>query len=223
MDVDVRQRSVLALGAAGLLVAAVTVVVVLFGVTAYPDVPRLAEQPEPAVSGQLAYLRYDREPCLHVVDGRGADREVRCGSDVEGGGLTWEDDHHLLVHRYRFDDEVLTIDVRTGEVTSVRPATRADEPRPLPDGLVERADGTRVSTTARGTTATVELRDPHGRTRTVLELEGPTGYRLDDARWTADGRWIVVRDSAERVLVLAADGDPAPRVWNTDTWDYAVR
>lgn len=220
---DPRRRSIATLVVAAAVVAIVTVVVIAFGIAPYPDVPRLADQPEPAVTAQLAYLAYDREPCLHVVDGSGLDREVRCGSDVEGGALAWQDDGHVLVHRYRFEEEIVTIDVATGQVTETRPATAAEQKQPVPAGVDQRADGARVATTGSDGTARVEVRTSDGVTTTVLELEGPDGYRLEDARWSHDGDWIVVRDTAQRLLVFGADGEPAPRTWITDVWDYAVR
>ncbi len=216
-------RSVAALVAAAAVVVVVVGVVVAFGIAPYPDVPRLADQPDPPVTSQLAYLVYDeREPCLHVVDGRGVDREVRCGTDVEAGAPTWLDDGHVELHRYRFGDEVVTIDVATGELTDTRPATEGEKAPPV-FGSDERDDGARVATTGTGSTARVEVRTAAGETTTVLELDGPDGYRLEDPRWTGDGDWIVVRDTGGRVLVLGADGTPSPRVWVTDVWEYAAR
>ena len=74
-----------------------------------------------------------------------------------------------------------------------------------------RADGATVGVTSvDGCCRVVVSHD--GEDRTVLKVTDPGDYFLNSARWSPVGRWILVHDNLNRVIVMVADGDPKPRI-----------
>ncbi|CAN5481582.1 hypothetical protein BH23ACT9_BH23ACT9_02430 [soil metagenome] len=226
MTLDLRSRRGGALVAASVVVVAVVAVVAVFGLVPYPDVPTLADQPDPPVTGQLAYITYgssQRQPCLHVVDGLGEDGQLVCGS-AYGGALHWIDEGRLGVADFRGAAAAISvIDAATGEVIDTMPEDR-DRDEPFPTGVdPENDDGDVLLIGEEDDRVWLDARRADGRTDRLLELEGPASYTLYDAGWTADGRWAVVQDSQQRLLVVDAEGTAPARVWATDVSSTAVR
>ena len=74
-----------------------------------------------------------------------------------------------------------------------------------------RANGATVGVTTVGGCCRVVV-SLDGEDRTVLKVTHPGDYFLNGARWSPHGRWILVADNLNRVIVMVADGDPKPRI-----------
>ena len=129
--------------------------------------------------------------------------------------LAWTTDGRLAVSSWdpapvgAGDRAVTVIDPVTGEewgwaeVSSERWAT---------DRLV-REDGSRlVVDPSRDGTVTLRVRAPDGAGTELVRLQGPADYGLISAQWSPDGQWVLGVDTRGRLFVLAADGDPGPRL-----------
>ncbi len=221
-EVAERGRRVWALVVAVVVVVVAVAVIIAFGIVPYPDLPAMADQPDPPVTGQIAYARYDGDgPCVHVVDGRGREDELGCGSAFEGS-LRWIDEDRLGVQRFGGSARIDVYDVATGEVVE----TLVDHDEDLFDrGVLQdvAADGRRVTTGGEEGRVWVEVVDDAGAVERVLELDGPERYQLHDVGWTEDGAWIVARDSGQRVIVVDAEGRVEPRLWAQDVGDLVIR
>lgn len=223
-------RQTIGLGVAAGIVIVVAALVAVFGVVPFPTTPTVAEQPDPAVPGRLAYLVWDRDDtCLHVVDGVGTDTEVTCGLVEHGGGLRWTDDGYVAVRTWDGAGEAeRIIDPATGVTVELRPVPAGDQPGATPPFDPDaghsriRADGWEVRTDSRSGRVTVSVGPPEGPREVVWEAAGPASYRLDEASWSPDGEWLLLRDSRGHLLVMGAEGDPAPRIWVEDAgWEHA--
>lgn len=223
-------RQTVGLGIAAVIVVVVAALVAVFGIVPFPDTPRLADQPEPQVPGRLAYLSWDDgESCLHVVDGAGNDLVLTCDPDHGGEGLRWTEDGYIALTVWSVTArEERIIDPATGDTVEVREAPELDElgrvPEPgdltIPPHV--RADGTEVRVDSRAGKVEIAVGRPGEPREVVWEAVGPERYRLEQPSWSPDGEWLLVRDSRGHLLVLGADGDPAPRIWVEDAgWQYA--
>ncbi|HUG85174.1 MAG TPA: hypothetical protein VMM13_11445 [Euzebya sp.] len=213
------QRKRWALVAAIVVVALVIGVVVAFGLIPYPDLPSVADQPDPPVTAQLAYTSYERAgPCVHVVDGRGRDRELGCGQSFQGVPV-WLEDGRLGLRSYEPDGStVAVLQTDTGEVIE-----RVEELRTERQDLqVTNEAGEELRIGGQDGRTWVQVTGPDGDGRRVLELDGPGTYQLYEVGWSTDGDWIVAQDSIGRVLVVAADGRVEARIWATDVGSVAV-
>lgn len=221
-----------AVAGSALLTVGAVMAIFLIGVRHVPDFPTLAEQPDPPLTGRLAYLTWTPEddeasfggPCLYVQDLGGERHTISCGDGSESGAATWrpdasiawigwDDAGHLLVaeHATTIDtpSEIVTIDVDTGDVLA---RDEVSAPRPPPDHSVS-DDGARVSTVWRSDGwAEVWVSRPGERDRVLYRVRGPDGYSFWSAQWSPDGDFVLVSDSEQRTIAIAADGPPAPRV-----------
>lgn len=210
---DRADRSVPLLIAAAVLLIAVVVGVVLFGVQRPPTLAALTDEPTPAVSSQVAWVDWTGErTCLRIGEVDGRVRDVRCGG-LDGDLVAWTEDGLLMTG---WDGRMLTVDPRTGATSS-----RA--------GILEPAG--HVATVTR-----VERDDQH--LRVILEsgdsvegadvelwrTEAPDAYDVRASSRSLDGRWVALVDTADRLLVVPADGSSAPRVWasGVDHWQAPV-
>lgn len=216
-DAPARQRWALAAAVAVVLVA--VVIVAVFGLVPYPEVPTVGARPNPPVTALLAYVDYEASggPCLRLVDGRGREREVGCGMSY-GGELRWLDAERLAVATFPPPEGTArVVDVDSGEVVEV-----LEEPLEPPGATDTSPDGARAIAGGRDGQVWLQVTEPDGSTRRVLELDGPSTYALYQTAWSSDGDWIVVLDSIERLLVVDAAGALAPRVWAESLGPFAV-
>jgi hypothetical protein len=188
--------------AAAVLAAVVVGLVLAFGVVRPPALERLAD---PDFDGAVAVVTWDREPCLLVVGPDGASSEVRC-DDQLGELVAWTDEGIVLQTWHGAGPELETVDASTGE-TIAREAGDDDELWPEQD--IEPAwveDGRLV------------VRD--GSTE-LWSVAASGGYEVT-AGWTSpDGRWVALQDTADRLLLVPADGSRDPVVWAGDLDPYS--
>lgn len=200
-------RSVPLLVAAAVLVVAVVGAVLVFGVQRPPELPSVADEPDPAPSGAVAWTTWRDGQCVHVAEPDGEVRQPFCrdgGYELEG----WDDEGHLVLREWRDTErQELLVDAETGEVVDTGPNVtlpgRANDDRPLHDLWT---DGELIVEDASGSE--------------LWRVAAPEGYRLGSSSTSPDGEWIAAIDSADRLLVLPADGGAPPRVWATGVDSY---
>lgn len=208
-----RRPFLAAAGAVALVGAAVAAIVVLGGVR-YPDLPTVAEQPDPVVEGRIAFARWDGgDSCIVVAEAGREPRALTCKDHGGFGGLDWTADGRLRVERWSGSvDEELVLDPATGEVVDrrVRPDDDgSDDARDHGPPAWEWDDGSRVVVGGADRESWVERLGPDGPPERLLTVHGPRGYRFDDATFSPDGDWVLVTDSEERLIVVPAGGGPA--------------
>lgn len=205
------QRASLAALAAFLVVAAAIAVIVALGRVTPPEVPALADEPDPAIAGTVAVLRGSEETCVDLVEAAsGRARTLHC-DDEHLTSLAWRDDATVQASGLApgARERVLDIDVG-GAVIEERHVAFDDRPRVADDLPVvepevageatERADGREVAT--QPDPPGVVVYDDDGRVVGRWETEEAIGYRIVEVSWSPDGQWILARDSANRLLVL---------------------
>ena len=194
-------RSVAALVTAGVVVVGVVALVLVFGVARPPELPSLAEQPDPAPPASVAWTRWDEGfACVDTLAPEGTVAEVAC--DLQGEELLAWDADGIAMWVWGPREMVEILDPTTGEVVDTRPASGhlLDE-RPMDALRVRHEDGTLTAT----------MRD----TGAVLwEVDAHENYRLREGRVSPDGEWVAAFDSAGRLLVAPTDGSVEPRVWH---------
>ena len=202
-------RSMPALLAAATVVVVTVVLVLLFGLARPPELESLAESPEPGLPA-VAWVEWDREPCLLVADADREVREVACGLQGEEV-IGWEDDGIALVV-WGPTEQLEVLDPETGGVVEVRalPGEAWREPRPLGDGGDTRSRDGILTARYNGTV--------------VWEVDAPESYWLNPGSVSPDGRYVAAFDSADRLLLLDASGDRPPRVWleDVESWQPPV-
>ena len=209
-------------------VAVVVVAVQLFIVASWqrPEFPSLAENPDPALHGTVAYLS-DETDCVRIVAAAGRPaKEVFClpEQDLEvaktlgkeqGPQLVWRKDGRLEITMFRMTDPPgplfepgwqKIVDVRTGEVQDV-PAAEVPGAADRTTHPMVNAAGQRLELTSENGDVELTLVDDAG-PRTLLSVDGSpeAGYSMPAAFWSPDGTWIAADDG--RILVITPE-DPA--------------
>lgn len=197
-----------------------------------PQYPSLRSQPDPSLSGTVAYVTTGS--CIEVVSASGSRaKQVLClqGAEQQKGGpaatkligpqLVWRADGRLEVTMFRMSmsghGEAPTysagwqkvIDVRTGAVqqtpTADLPSTWDTSTRPTVGPAGQRL----IVTNARDGSGKVSitLTQAGHADRTLLSAHGPGEYtyHLYSAFWSPDRQWIAADDG--RILILTL-GDP---------------
>lgn len=210
------RRQVVAAAVATALVLATAAVIVTVGGVTLPSYPSMRDDPFPGVDGQVAFLREDDEGrgrCLHVVpaDASTAPRRLHC--DELFWPVVWEDDGTIAVESHSpVGPERLHVDPATGDVVAREepPMEEPEPPRGLPVGdRAERSDGTSLVIAGRERRAEVLRVEPDGSRTVLLEWSGYGSFRWQTVGWSPHGRWAVVSDSEDRVLVVDPDDGDA--------------
>jgi hypothetical protein len=214
-----RRQALAAAAAAAVVIGAAALIVAVGGVT-LPSFPLLSEQPDPALPGEVAFLRgpeRDGERCLHVVaaDGGSAPRELLCGQ--LHGPVAWEDEHVVSVERVRPAGwDRLLVDADTGAVRDrLAPGTGGADP--TGDSADRMGDGVELMVTSDGRDTVVRRVDPDGSATDLLRHSSYGSYRFLDATWSPDGRWALVADSAGRAIVVDP-GTGRGRILAEEAW-----
>lgn len=193
-------RSLPALVAAAVVIVVVVVLVLLFGVARPPQLATVEEVPTPSPEASVAWSQWgDGGSCIHTVDPQGTRSEVGCG--YEGQELVaWTDEGIVvLVGVPRGEAEV--IDPDTGQVV--------DQIDGEPEEWFGPGGGAIHSRNLDGT-LTVTLRDSGVE---LWQVDAHENYDVNTGVLSPDGRFVVMVDRSERLLLVPADGSAAPRVW----------
>lgn len=211
------QRNLTLLIAAAVVVVVVVGLVLTFGVQRPPELPSLADQPEPAPVAAVAWATWEGRDgrCLMIARPDGSVEELVCRRDdreligfVDEGlvELTWSaGGEHLEL-----------IDPDTGEVLERRELRGGEHPLEAPgargipaDVVVDHDDG-RLQVTIDGTA--------------VWDVEVGDAYDLDALSVAPDRSMAVAVDTAERLLLLPTDDTASPRVWveDVDRWNQPI-
>jgi hypothetical protein len=112
------------------------------------------------------------------------------------------------------------IDRLDGDLPAGERAPDSRAPSAAIDDLIRarrvRADGSRLEVTASDGRVVLRVRDPQGEARELLRADGPRDYGYPQVQWSPDGRWVLVLDSRERLIVVSEDAGVAPRALAED-------
>ncbi len=204
-----RDRGWWTLVGAGAVVVLVVGMALLFGIGRPPPLTSLVDSSGPPPPGGVAWLSWvdgEDASCLSVARSDGDVDRVTClrdGGEVAGwttDGIvvrTWTGSREMLLVLDPADGAVLRRDA-LDERTSTRPT---DE-RPFQDVVFDEREDTRLVVRV--------VEDPDV---VVWRVEAPDRYRITSSARSVDGDWLALLDSAERLLVVEADGSGQPRVW----------
>jgi hypothetical protein len=201
-----------ALIGAGVLIVVVVALVLVFGIARPPELATLADDPAPAPTAAVAWTAFDRDgSCLYVAEPDGTTESLRC--DLEGGDIWGWDDDGIALLTYGLTEDLQRIDPQTGETLERERLDGIDPSRPP---LTARVAGRNQD----GTLTVIR----HDSEDVVWEVDAPEGYTINDGALSPDGEWVVMVDSAERVLVVPADGSAEPRIWadGANVWQAPV-
>ncbi|HUX03430.1 MAG TPA: hypothetical protein VMV53_00770 [Acidimicrobiales bacterium] len=219
---------------AGVIVALVIALAVVGdfrgAVAGIPDFRSLAVHPDASLHGTVAFNRLPigtpqgiKLGCVDVVDASGVGpRQLFCEPQPKAmdAELAWRGDARLVATNRGQDHWRKIVDVATGTITIVpwvRPGEPATTLSPGPQGqtLDVSVSFGRLRLTMRRA----------GVTRTLLTVTVPRDYTFSQVAWSPNGKWLVVQDSAARLLVittgartttrLLVDGATSPAVTNT--------
>ena len=231
-----RGRALVAIAGAVLVVGGALALILLMGSVRPPAFESLAAQPDPAIPGRVAFTTSPpggEGTCLAIVEAAGGQpTTLACLEDTTAvayseaemrrAAVRWTQPDRILLRGF---DALGTLEVVVdlqGRIVERRRIPPGEElsPRPEPGARDDiRADGAYVATTgswgADDDTAAVVLVEPDGSERPLVEVDGAGRYAFFVATFSPDGRWVLVTDSAERVLVVDADAGGA-RVLATD-------
>lgn len=208
-DPDARRRNLSLVGAA-LVVVLVFAAVLVFGVARPPELSHVSEASTGLAAG-VAWTAWDESStCVNVADPDGTVRELYC--DEQGGDvMSWTAEGILLRSWTSAGELELVIDSTDGSVVSRR---TVEDTATLPDTEYVRSsreDGRLV--------VSLELSGD-----VIWDVESPEAYRIEQGQRSPDGDWVAMSDSAQRLLVVPADGSTDPLVWvaDFDTWQMVV-
>ncbi len=200
------------------VVAAVAVAAAAIGVTLLvrsgkdaPEFAALADEPDADLRGTVAYLDWGYGPCLEVVAAAGSpSAQLDClDEDAVGAELRWLPDGRLQVTNG--DRWQRIYDVRTGEFDEV-PAASIDPATATWRPVTVNERGDEVTATSEDGTVAVIVTSADGTASTVMSADGGGTYSIGAApTWSPDGTYVLVTDSAARLLVITP-ADAATRV-----------
>jgi len=207
------RRAAVAVALSIALLVTTTVAVLVFGIIPLPDYPSLAANPNPAISGTVAFMTYEDTSCLYVVQASGGEtKQLMCGlfdRTVEPSGLAWTPDGLIEILTYSGQSPVYQlIDPSSGEIVGTAPF---GEDGLKTDTYISQDGSTVFPDNARGT-AQIRVAPTVGPIQTVLTVKGPRDYGFGTTIWSPDGQWILAIDSEGTILVLGADGEPGPAI-----------
>lgn len=197
---DSARRSVLLLVAAGVLVIATVVAVIVFGVVRPPAVDVLSVGAPP---GAVAWNQWDGDrQCVMTASPSGEVAKVACDRDY--ADLVGWTDEGIIVHRWQATGSEIVLDPATGGVL---------DRRPIPDDREPIYTGNAISSYHEDGMRVVE----DAETRQVLwRVEIASVYDVHGGTVSPDGRWIAAGDSSRRLLLFDRESDQGPQLWASD-------
>ena len=202
-----REAKLWLFGAGGVAVV-VLAVVLIFGLNFAPEFPNLYEEDGPTIQGTVAYMQYEHDDCVNVLDvGTGEAIEPYCDDWLWLEG--WDQDGNLQILRGGgHSEELLTLDPDTGAVLDSGEFRPDEDPRPE-QPVAEAARRIRVS--SQEGHATLSYRS--GDSETILiDVDGSRVYGFGEYGVSADEKYAWTCDSEHRLLVVALDGTSGPWV-----------
>ncbi len=231
----------------GAAIAAIAVVALVLGLLTFSSLTRpvpqfasLAEHPDASLQGTVAYFA-DQTRCVKVVAAAGGpaktvlclpemdvQQAVREGKEI-GPQLVWLPGGRLQVTMFRMTPPPepgaapvfhrgwqKIVDVRTGKVQNVPAADVPSQPNRQTHPMVS-PSGQRISWTSDNGKVKVMLTDRNGSSRTLLSVQGPSGYTygLGAAFWAPNWQWIAADDG--RILIITTGYPPVTRVLTTES------
>lgn len=197
-----------ALFAAAAIAVAVTALVLVFGVARPPALPSIDEQSVVVPTASIAWTAPTSSgaadgsqdtTCVHVVAPDGADREVVC--ERSWPELTGWDDEGIVLADWSGRAPVwVWYDAQTGE--PVREAEDAE--------LELDRDATRIRTRREDGALLVSVDSSRD---VVWQVPAPAAYDVVAGARSPDGAFLALVDTADRLLVMPADGAQPPVVW----------
>ena len=197
---EIRSRLWVAGILVGLAVVVALVIVLLEFGRKNPSPPSLADHPNPAIPGTLAYS--DRDGRLWIVEASGASRQrLRCETHIDW--VSWIDAETIgyASSRGGRGPSWIAVTLETGETEDRGEAFFRSAPLPT------RADGAYVEIDGDGTVSIVE----DGQRSVLYEEDYPDGYRPHPIAWSPDGEWLLLqywlpRGEGAELWIVAADG-----------------
>lgn len=196
-------RSIVSLVAVGVVVVTIVGLTAVFGVHRPPELASIVDRPDPAPPEAVAWTSWqDDETCVHLADPAGTLTAPWCSS--MGGELVgWTASGEVVLRTWEGGGQLRILDPGSGALTG-----RLEE-----DGEASLPEGDAVWSERDGDDLVVRDLATDGE---LWRVAAPERYTIESSGKTADGDWIVMVDSAERLLVMPADGAVAPRVWADD-------
>jgi hypothetical protein len=201
--------------------------VLAFAIIPLPDFPLLADDPDPAIPGTVAFARWENDGlCISTVPAGGGDeREIICEQNIGFGEFTagWTPDGLLIVEEFRPNGEWFRLvdpdTAETVERVGFQQTSLGREPIPIRK-FEENADGLTLLVEGPRGEPRLEVYGNGSVERTILSVDGPADYWFNSASWSPDGEWILLQDSEGRVLIVSPDGDPNARILtdDVDSW-----
>jgi len=194
-----------------------------------PMFPSLAAFPDRSLHGTVAYNALaittpkGKQGCVYVVTvSGGIPRLLFCADQPRamGAELKWLADGRLVATDQYAARWRKFIDVKTGFITT-RPGVKVAIPLALDNYTVKGPKGMSVTTTVGSGLWTMTLTSGTV-TRTLLKVGVPPNYSVNRPEWSASGTWLVVEDSAARLLVITTDVKSTTRVLIDGGWGPAV-
>lgn len=210
---NTRTRAVVAAMTSTIVLVAVTGVILYFGFIPLPEFPSLAERPDRAIPGTMAFSSSGEEGyCIHTMLASGGPvHDVTCRGP--SGPLGWTAQGELVAGDFSGDRfELVVLDPEAG--FELRRFPSADG-APLGGDRSVRGDGARIVVEALAEGSSQVLVVEGGVRRTVLMVSSaPRDYYLRSwgQQWSPDGAWIAVWDSEGRLLLMGATGTPEARM-----------
>lgn len=223
-----------AVGTGAVLIVALVLYFVFIGggasvLRSIPTFPSLAAFPDRTLHGTVAYNALavatpkGKQGCVYAVTVSGgiptllfcADQPKAMGADLKwlaGGRLLATDQYAARWRKF--------IDVKTGFITN-RPGVKVAVPVTSDSYTVKGPRGMSVTTRVNSGSLTISLVDGSV-TRTLLKVGVPPNYSVNRPEWSPDGSWIVVEDSAARILVITTNAKSSTRILIDGGWGPAV-
>ena len=200
--------------AAAVVCAAVFGYLISVGSVQPPAYPLLRDAPDPALEGTIAFLRTeDGERCVYAVPAAGGRPKQLACSYRWPSLLGWTDAGDVVISSSD-SGGTIAIDPVTAEMARSEPP-----PTPAPVPVLE-TSSTLYTGGPSGEPEVVE-ESKLGRPRVVFAAaEAPRDYDFVEARYSPDRRWIIVRDSDNRLLVAPRSGG-RPRVVTNEAEEFS--
>jgi hypothetical protein len=182
-----------------------------------PSFPSLATHPDVSLHGTVAYNALPtgskegvKRSCVKVVAASGGTpHTLFCAQQPKfmGAALVWLADGRLQATSLDQDHWRKVIDVTTGAITDAA----WSKPAVVPLEAVGGPHGERVTVST--TFGILHLDLVRGSTtRTLLSVDVPRDYSMESLAWSPDGTFLVVEDSAARLLVITTGAHPTTRM-----------